>query len=418
MEKMNSSSNVSKSIASVCTVITRSELIKIISQKKEGDINILVSGDWHIASRSVDNRKILTTLNSMTSSSILKYTDSLIINGDLLDRRISLASEEASEFIEFSLCLLNRCREHGVSLDVLEGTPSHDNGQPALLTLFDRYSLDRDRVPLRYINRVSVVNLLQDHKKDYVNEHYGHDLKALYIPDEVSTDSQVTWSMVNEVLQLSGVDRVDMSYLHGMFRYQEPMFTTKSHSEENYESITNLRIIINHWHLSSAKGRIRAPGSPERLRHGEEETKGFYYCTISPSDDGPTIKEYFVINEDAVRFKTLDVSNKTLAEVYIILEDIFEKYPDSRIRLQLSRLDPLYPSLSEIKDKYKSLKITEKIIDTETSKEINLDLIDMDASFSIRPDNIHDLILEKIEDEPTKVKSRVSEIIGVPENVS
>ena len=412
MEMMNSSSNVSPSISKACKVVSLDELKEIIKDKKEGSIHVLVTGDCHIATRSVENQKIIDTLNRITDPSILKYTDSLIINGDLLDRRISLASDEASEYILFSLGLLDRCKTYGVSLDVLEGTPSHDNRQPAIMTLFDTYRLDKDKSPLRYIDRVTVVPLLQSHRSEYVKKYYGRELQALFVPDEVSTDSQVTWAIVNEVLQLKGIEGVEMSYLHGTFRYQEPLFTEKSHSEENYESITNSRIVVNHWHLPSAKGRIRAPGSIERLRHGEEETKGFYYCILEPSDGSVSVKEYFVYNETATIFKTIDVSDKTLADAFVLLDDVAVRYPGARIRLQLSRMDAIYPSLSEIKNRYKSIKVTEKILDDETLSEIDMDLIEIDSSYSIRPDNIHDLIQDKISDESKEVRNSVSELIG------
>lgn len=390
--------------------MTLDELIKIIAKRKDGDINILVTGDNHIAARSVDNKQIVNTLNRVLSSKVLKYTDSVIINGDLLDRRISLASDEASDFILFSLGLLYRCKKYGVSLDILEGTPSHDNRQPFILTLFDRYKETDEKFPLRYIDRVSIHNLLQDHHREYVLKHYGRDLKALFIPDEVNPNSQLTWSMVKELLGLSSLERVDMCYMHGVFRYQEPLFTEKSHAEENYESITNHRIVINHWHQPSAKGKIRAPGSLERLRHGEEETKGFYYCTLSP--DG--IKEYFVINEEATIFKTIDVSGMSASEVYVLLDDILINHPSSRIRLQLTRLDETYPILSEIRSKYKDLRITEKIIDSVSERSVDIDLINLDTSFSIRPDNLHELVLDKLKEKGVEpvIKERVKVILG------
>lgn len=408
MEMMNSPSEVPKTVRNVCKVVTLDQLIEIISKRKEGDINIMVTGDNHIAARTLDNRQIIDTLNRVTSKRILKYTDSLVINGDLLDRRISLASEEASDFILFSLGLLHRCKVHGVSLDILEGTPSHDNRQPAILTLFDRYATDADKLPLRYIDRVSVHNLLHDHRKDYVVKHYGRELKSLFIPDEVSTNSAVTWGIVKETLGLAQLDSVDMSYMHGTFRYQEPLFTEKSHAEESYTSITKHRIVINHWHLPSANGIIRAPGSLERLRHGEEETKGFYYCTLSP--DG--FQEYFVINDTATIFKTLDISGMSPSEVHLMLEDIESCYPTARIRLQLSRLDECYPLLSDIRSRYKKLKVTEKIIDTATDRGVDIKLINLDSSSSIRPDNIHELVRGKMEGVDVEIKERVETILG------
>lgn len=419
LEKMNSSGNVSESMKKACTVITIDELKDIISKKKEGDISILVTGDLHVASRSVDNSKIIDSINKITQSSILKYTDSLIVNGDFLDRRISMASEEASDFISLSLGILSRCKRHNVSFDLLEGTPSHDNRQPAILTLFDKYMREDDKFPLRYIDRVSIVDLLP-HKQEFMKKHYGRVLKSLFIPDEVSTDSQVTWGMVKEMLSMNVLDSVDMSYMHGTFRYQEPMFTEKSHVEENYESITNGRVVINHWHLPSSKGeKIRAPGSLERLRHGEEETKGFYYCILSPGMDGSIdVDEYFVINEDAVIFKTVDVSKMTLSEVYSFLDYVSDNFPTSKIRLQLSRLDQLYPSISEIKGRYKNLKVTEKVVDSHTETSIDFDNVSTDSTFSIRPDNICELILNKVEDSSEDVKENIGKILGEPIDVA
>lgn len=412
MRKMNSNGNVSGSISKACTVISLSELKELLSKKEDNEISILVTGDLHVASRSVDNKKIVDSINRITSSSILEYTDSLIINGDFLDRRVSLASDEASDFILLSLGILARCKKYNVSLDVLEGTPSHDNKQPFIMTLFDTYLKDADKYPLRYIDRVSVLDLLST-KKEQVRKIFGRDLKVLFIPDEVSTDSQVTWGMVKETLTLNSVDKVDMSYLHGTFRYQEPMFTEKSHSEENYESITNGKIIINHWHLPSSKGdKIRAPGSLERLRHGEEETKGFYYCFLSPDGDSVKVREYFVINDEATIFMTINVTGMSLNDVYNLIDVMIVENPDIRLRFELSRLDPLYPSLSEIKSKYRSIKITEKIADSETEKLIDFDSIDNDVTFSIRPDNLLDLVLNKIDDSEDLIKENIKILIG------
>lgn len=413
MAKMNSSSRVPKSIADVCKVVSLDELITIISNRREGDINILVTGDCHLAVRSLEPGKVAGVLNEITSDRVLRYTDSVVLNGDLLDRRISLASEEAVEFIEFGLGLRNRCRKHGVSLDILEGTPSHDNRQPAILELFDRYAMDQDRSVIRYIDRVSIVPLLHAHRDEYVQQHYGRQLHSLFVPDEVSTDGMITWGIVKDAMSLTALETVDMSYMHGTFRYQEPILTEGSHVEEHYEGITRGRVVVNHWHLPSAHGRIRAPGSVERLRHGEEETKGFYYITLSPGENGDiSVTEYFVYNENATEFVTMDVSGLTLSSARELLDATFERNPKARVRLQLSRLDELYPSLSDLRMTYKSLKITEKIIDIEVSEELDLESIQTDATYSIRPDNLSDLIIERLADQSDEVRKRSAEILG------
>ena len=94
-KRMNSSSRVNPSVAKLCQVVTLDELHTRIKKRKATDVHVLVTGDCHIGSRSIPTLCIVRALEKATSSEILKYTDSVIINGDLLDRRISLASEES-----------------------------------------------------------------------------------------------------------------------------------------------------------------------------------------------------------------------------------------------------------------------------------------------------------------------------------
>lgn len=384
-KRMNSSSRVNPSVAKLCQVVTLDELHTRIKKRKATDVHVLVTGDCHIGSRSIPTLCIVRALEKATSSEILKYTDSVIINGDLLDRRISLASEESERYIEFAMRLILRCSQNGVSLDVLEGTPSHDNGQPALMALFAKYMAGNDKIPLRYINDVAIVDLLQDPLK---NSPWGYPLKALFIPDEISPDSALTWWKVSELLRLNNIEQVDQTYIHGMMRYQEPMYSEKSHVEENYLGITKYRIAINHWHLPSAKDRIVAPGSIERMRHGEEETKGFYYTILTK--DGA--EDFFVINPVATIFETLDVKDCTLSEIHKQLDSRLDYPDDSRIRLKMSRKDEGFAVLSEIKRKYPRFKITELIEDTADIAKIDLALTATHTGVSVNSNNIQEML--------------------------
>lgn len=403
--KMNSSSNVNEDVAAYCKVVTLEELIDCISKRKPDDVNMLVTGDCHIATRSIPNMRIINTLDRIMSAKVLEYTDHLIINGDLLDRRISLASEETVEFFNFVMSLVTRCFKYKTGLSILEGTPSHDNKQPRLIKILADHMMSLDDLPVNYIEDIEILDICPPTLKHL----YPDGLKALFIPDEMNDDSQLTWLRVQELLRLEGIEQVDMSFIHGMFRYQEAILTQKSHIESNYESITRYTIPINHWHLPSAKGKIRAPGSIERMRHSEEETKGFYYITIHA--DG-THTEYFVINPDATIFYTVDVSGLTLAAVYVILDDLSATYPiDSRIRLAFSKQDEVFFSLIDIKRKYTNFKMSEKILDKEDISKIQETLNVIHTGVAIRPDTIVGLLETRLADSDNKVLERALDIV-------
>lgn len=404
-KRMNSSTRVNPSVAKLCQVVTLDELHARIKKRKANDVHVLVTGDCHLGSRAVPTRNIVNALDKATSSEILKYTDSVIINGDLIDRRISLASDEAQQYIDFAMRLLLRCSQNEVSLDVLEGTPSHDNGQPALMAMFAKHMAGNGKIPLRYIDDITIIDLLQDPLK---NSPWGYPLKALFIPDEISPDSTTTWRKVTELLRLQNLEQVDQTYIHGMMRYQEPMYSEKSHVEENYLGITKYRIAINHWHLPSAKDRIVAPGSIERMRHGEEETKGFYYTILSKKG----AEDFFVINPVAAIFETLDITGCTLTEINKQLDRRSDYPVDSRIRLKMSRKDEGFSVLSEIKRQYDKFKITELIEDTADIAKIDIALTATHSGISVNSSNVQEMLQPYLSGVGDDLMGKINELIG------
>lgn len=405
MKKMKSPSDVNPDMVAHTTVVTLEELRTALSDKQPGDFNILVTGDCHIATRAIPSRRITDKLNEITHPDILTHTDQVIINGDLLDRRISLASEDTVEFFNFTMTLLLRCMSCKTGLVVLEGTPSHDNKQPKLIKILADHITNPEDLPITYVEDISILDLCPPE----LSYAYPKGIPSLFIPDEMNDDAQTTWLRVQELLRLEGLSQVHMSFMHGMFRYQEAILTTKSHVEANYEGITKHTIAINHWHLPSAKGKIRAPGSIERMRHGEEETKGFYYITLRP--DG-THTEYFVVNPDAHIFSTYDVSGKTLSQVYQLLDELTDIHPtESRIRLACTRLDETFFALVDIKRKYPHFKISEKLLDAKDISKIETVLSHVDAGIAIRPDTIEGLIQTRLKDTDDAVLQRVLGIV-------
>ena len=201
---------------------------------------------------------------------------------------------------------------------------------------------------------------------------------------------------MNELLQQRAISKVDFAFMHGMFRYQAPIETLVSHNEQYYSSIVTKRVVINHIHTPSEYGIIKAPGSPARLKQGEEETKGHYVVSIK----GDEIKEWFIETKNNVIFKTLSIEGLELNDVYALLESL-EYEEGSNLRLTLTRQCPAYASLREIKSQFHYYKITEQFTDSKvTPLGDGDDLIEIPSGIvmSLTEDVILDCLRKRVGD--------------------
>src|SRR5690606_5000349 len=126
---------------------------------------------------------------------------------------------------------------------IVEGTRSHDHRQSQLFQFINNLAfIDAD---LHYHDELSIIEVYPGYT-------------ALLVPDEVNHDASVTSQQVQALLDNRGLDQVDFTFMHGMFRYQAPIETPVSHNEEFYTRITKYRVVVNHIHTPTANGIIRA----------------------------------------------------------------------------------------------------------------------------------------------------------------
>lgn len=377
-----------------CQHFTLNQITQVL--RADGEHAIAVISDVHLGHGRVHASKIITYLKETFPAWRLALLDMVVVTGDLFDKLLKYGGDDALLITRWLDMFLRDCAHHHVMVRILEGTPSHDNKQSRWLPLIaDLADINLD---IRYYDTPTIDTLWD-----------GGPL-ALWIPDEVNHDANDTWMQVNELMRLHGTSYVDYAFMHGMFTFQEPIRTVVSHSVDNYLSIVRHRIYIGHHHTHCEHDRITVPGSPERLRHNEEEAKGHLQFTIA--SDFTAKDEYFIINPTATVFATVDLQGINLKSALRRLESMEECPQGSHIRLLMSRDDEVYPAVNEIKARFPQFNLSTKVVEVEVFASEEEALIDVTSIVAIRPDTIRDKIMARVKGEPAEVYAEIDRILN------
>lgn len=345
------------------------------------DIKYLVMSDIHLGHSRNKTKDIITNLNLFLYEydEDLKNLDIIFLAGDIFDKLLTTKSEEYILSLKWLTTLLIYCKERNIKLRILEGTPSHDSGQAeAFVEVAKKLEY---KVDFKYINILDI---------EYIKDL---GINVLYIPDEWKHDSKETFKEVKELLKEKSLSEVDIAIMHGCFRYQLPFNPNAKflHIESDYLDIVRYYITIGHIHTGSAYERILAPGSFDRLAHGEEEKKGALLCTIK-KDRKMEFK--FLENKYALLFKTFSYQEENETEIIKDLKLQLKKLPEgSFIRILLKNDNNLIKSIKTFLSVYVNYNI--KIdIDEKVIKKLNIDdLLKRDnKTFEINKNNIEELI--------------------------
>lgn len=361
---------------------------------RPGEIRVAVISDVHLYHSRVKTVKIIGEIDREFPDERLETLTHIVISGDLFERRLPFDSDDGFKITRWMGRFARKLKKYGVTLLILEGTPSHDHRQSQWFVLLNE--LAHIGADIRYYDSLTIDTL------------YEGGPTVLYVPDELNHDANKTWKQVNELMRLKGLTKVDFAVMHGMFTFQEPIRTVVSHTEERYEDIVNHRILIGHHHTPVACGKIRVPGSFERLRHNEEEDKGHFQFSLL---DGEIVDETFIINDAATLFTTLDVVGRTFVEVLDTLKscDLFPA--GSFVRLKLSRRDAAYVSFRQLKDDFPHLNLTHKTVDTDDHVSEGDDLIERPTVTAIRPDTLPDLLRPRFVGAGSEVMAAIERIM-------
>jgi len=267
-------------------------------------INILAISDIHFGHDKNKTENIVENLNRFFkaySHHIVK-SDMIIIPGDVFDKLLSNNSRDSRLAYNWLAWLVKFCKEYGIKLRILEGTPSHDWKQVKVLDEILK-SLDLKDVDYRYVDILDIERV----------DDLG--MSILYIPDEWKPTAKKVYEEVIRTMKKHNLEKVDMVVMHGAFNYQIPNIESERfHNESDYLNITNYIILAGHVHNFSQFEKILVPGSFDRLTHADEGIKkGGLYITLDT--DNKTFKYQFLENKTALEFITMEYKNDNINEL-------------------------------------------------------------------------------------------------------
>jgi len=319
--------------------------------------------------------------------------DIMWVSGDLFDRLVTVPDEDNLVIIWFINRLLQFCSQHDIALRVLEGTGSHDYGQPKVIAEYLKGS--KFNVDYRYFSALTI---------DY-DERF--DLNVLYIPDELNADASVTWTEVRALMESKGLSSVDYAIMHGMFEFQLPehVNSTSAHLSTRYESIVKRHVLIGHHHTHRVEGKIIVPGSFDRLAHGEEQAKGY----ILIRDYGTHSKVKFVENTKAKIYRTINLHGRSLEESIELLDGITASLPRlSAVAIKANAIDGIATAMDVVKSRYPELIWTSSF-EREDHKAQRLEEIETTYNpIRITKENISELLIPRVVGKVSSEKSRLA----------
>lgn len=341
-----------------------------------------IFSDIHLGHNRVRTEFILENLAKFWHNpDFLKTVDMIVIAGDLFDRLVYMNQTFVPIIDIFFIATFKFAKQYDVDFILLEGTPSHDRAQGKRLIALNT-EIGNVHANVTYIDTLSIY---YDTRRD---KHY------LFVPDEWHHDPKETFKQVEDLLRARKLDKVDFSYMHGNFTYQLPAIAkAPTHDEDSYLRITRYAIYIGHIHVRSKYERIYAQGSFDRISHGEESPKGFYYGVLK----GETYTSTFIKNVDAKTFITLDCREMDVDTAMRFIDTkVSDLREDSHVMLYVYEDSALNKAsyLAAIYPEYNWKIKTERSLKTGTIESLERDL-DYTPIY-ITPETITDLVRDDL----------------------
>lgn len=341
--------------------------------------------DIHLAHKANDTLSIIRMLETeIFEKKLLDKIDILFLAGDTFDRLIQLDYPYLPDIDAFAAKLIRECELKNVILRIMEGTPSHDRRQPERFkTIFEIIHSNAD---FAYVDTLRI---------EYIAKYDAH---VLYIPDEWKADNDETLQEVKALMASKGLEQVDIAVMHGQFSYQMPAHIKglPIHDAEAYQKLVRTVIFIGHVHTHSRYGKIVAQGSFDRLRHGEEEAKGYVIARIK--NNGVTIS--FIENKAARIYKTIELYDLDITESMSKIETALKGQPmDICLRIEAEIDHPIFVNVGQLEKRFPTVTFSKLPKDRTTGESINLVVhneFDDWKGITITKENIIDLVMERI----------------------
>lgn len=355
--------------------------------KPAGVKRIFSTGDVHLLHRRVPTWHIVNVLKE-TLVKFENTIDAIYIAGDLFDDSRHLRQEDSQEAIGFLTWLLFWAKSTNTAIRVLEGTPSHDHKQSKIVEELNS-AVGADCL---YLDKIGV---FYDEALDATIGWVQDEYKAL---GSETIDATATEKEMAELLATRGIEQMDFCFMHGCFQFQVPVESTRFFHTDFWEPLVKHLIIIHHDHRRKQLGKIRVPGSPDRLVMGEEEDKGFAIVDFTPE----LARDYFLVNERAcpqIKIAAEEDYESQYAKCLKALEyiDTHPSYEIGRLEIEYYPDSPLASAITKWKSQY-SFHISGTRIRTPEEEQVLAAGFALDAEVeeTISEENVESIMLEAL----------------------
>ena len=336
--------------------------------------------DIHIGHNNINVHLVHEHLKKFLYPLLNDDLDVLFLVGDFTHTLLHLSNDAAFISLKIMKELGDLSNKHNFQLRVLKGTSEHDRDQ-------NKYFLmDPDKYP-----NVQVIDKMTIELMDKIGA-------IAYCPDDLPYDNaqEVLINMISDY----GLDQISMLVHHGFFKHEiPPNVPIQPYNLFNWDILKKyikVCVIKGHVHTSSIYHKVFDNGSFERMKHGEEENKGFFVFEFDP--DTFKLKHNFIVNEDTYIFKTLDLG-----------PDVGYRDLHDHIKQLLSTIGPNVPDPIFIRCKcFKALKTNVNFKDLSFDREIRFSFLFKDEIEDVINDVIMDL--SKI-DLPTMTDNNMADFI-------
>lgn len=244
--------------------------------------------------------------------------DLVVINGDLIHKKLNFNSKTTRELISFMERLANTCTRNNVFLRIVQGTYSHDIDQ---LRNFE------------FLNDNHLVKIIYKVESEEIKDH-----RMLFIPEEYMKNQK---EFYKEFFDAGQKDPYDMIFLHGTFKFvafssqqslsEKHISTAPIFDEKQFIDMCHGPILAGHIHVpQNYKNRIYYGGSYTRTSYGEEQPKGFLLSLYNKDENKFMVK--FIENKLAPTYNTFDLSNIKEENLLDHISELRYKYDNVRIK--------------------------------------------------------------------------------------
>jgi len=263
------------------------------------NIKICFFADIHYGQHRLRPDKIYADFHKFVYPYLNDELDILCIGGDFFHILLDMSSQYGFYVTLLINELIELAFKHDFYIRVIRGTFSHDRNQSQMFVTLPKYkSIQKDNERIKYFNSLAL---------EYIKKY---DLWFLYKPDDINMNN--IYSKIYKLLKENSIDKVDIFMNHGYFKHMLPDVIKDKEQSLDYELIKKYikGVVLNgHVHQPSIYEKVISSGSFERFAFNEEENKGFFIINYNKRTNNIDYK--FIINKDALIFKTLDLLDIT-----------------------------------------------------------------------------------------------------------